>query len=391
MEQLLDLQSRIMLGLGNVSRQIPLVLAAPRENPREAMILALAVSLMLVLLVMIGFVAVDAVGSTARRRRLGVRRRHPVNAVWLLMAVGVIGSVGTVLALAPLVPGAGSSCAVCHAIAEPVEQWEQGSHAKVACFGCHAQPGVLGALQASSGGLAGLVGGTRSGQIPSASCLNCHENIRVGVVELRGLRVQHAEMIDAGMDCMLCHAGTGHSDVRSRGATVTETAANPGGVTAERSRMARCTTCHDDDVASADCDTCHVSGSVDRVVGVWDGLREPTPVTCKGCHAPATTARCIDCHGLELPHPPPFMSDHAGLSQKAPALCATCHGPTARADNACACHEDGTTHGAYADWFPRHAGAAAANWPGGCNCHSSGFCVKCHDSAADRAFFIPSL
>ena len=380
-----------MVGLGNVTRQIPLVLADPRESPREAMILALTFSLILVLLVMIGFVVVDAVGSTARRRRLGVRRRQRVNLAWLLTTVGVVGVLGTLLALAPLVPGAGSGCGVCHVIAEPVARWERGSHAEVACFGCHAQPGVLGALQASAGGLAGLVGGNRSEQIASASCLNCHESLRTGVVEVRGLRVQHAAMIDAGMDCMLCHAGTGHSAVRSRGATTTEVAESRAGVTGERSRMGRCTTCHDDDVAAADCDTCHIASPVDRVTGMREGVRESTSVTCTGCHKAATAARCIDCHGLELPHPAPFMSDHAGLSQNDPALCAGCHGPTARTDNACACHEDGTTHGAYADWFPRHAGAARTNWPGGCNCHSEVFCTKCHDSAADAAFFGSTL
>lgn len=390
-ERLLDFQSRIMVGLAGVIRQIPLVLADPRENPREAMILALTASLMLVIVVMIGFVALDIVGSAARRRRLGVHRRRPVDVRALLMAVGVIGLVGTVLALAPLVPQSGTACGVCHAVETPVKQWEQGSHAGVACFGCHAQPGVVGALQASAGGLAGLAGGDRDGEIPSAACLECHDNLRTDVAEADGLRVRHAEIIEAGMDCLLCHAGTGHLVPESTMASIAVAAERGGDVNAGRSRMSRCMTCHDDDTATADCDTCHLSGSVDRVVGAWDDVRSPTPVTCTGCHEAATTARCIDCHGLELPHPPPFMSDHAGLSQKDPALCAGCHGPTARADNACACHEDGTTHGAYADWFPRHGGAATANWPGGCNCHSEVFCVKCHDSQADAALFGATL
>lgn len=383
---ILDFQSRLAVGLSSVSRQIPLVLADPRGNPREAMILALTFSLMLVLLMIIGFVVVDAVGNARRRRRLGVRRRRTVNLVWLLAAVGMVGALGMLIALAPMVPGAGSGCGVCHAIAEPVKQWEQGSHSEVACYGCHAQPGVLGALQASAAGLAGFVGGNRSKQIVSASCLDCHKTLRKGVVTVRGLRVQHAAMIDAGMDCRLCHAGTGHTVLESRGASSTKDAMSVAGVAGGRSRMGRCTTCHDDDVASADCDTCHVVSPVDRVTGVRQGVRESTSVSCTGCHKATTSARCIDCHGLELPHPPPFMSEHAGLSQRDPSLCAKCHGPTARVDNACACHQDGTTHGKYAEWFPRHAEAARANWPGGCNCHSKTFCGKCHTSAADAAF-----
>jgi hypothetical protein len=95
---------------------------------------------------------------------------------------------------------------------------------------------------------------------------------------------------------------------------------------------------------------------------------------------PETEQRCIECHGLELPHPVDFMSRHAGLSFRDPGLCSRCH-ETAQTTDACACHQAGEMHGEYSDWFPRHGPQAQTNWPGGCNCHDVGFCAQCHETS----------
>jgi hypothetical protein len=282
------------------------------------------------------------------------------------------------IAMVPYTAVGSKPCGSCHAIEDVAMQWENGAHAKVGCWRCHSNGGVLGALEASSRELVRVAGGevTRSGIVSSSRCLACHKEIATQPVRVARLKVSHKEMIAAGMDCLLCHRGTGHTDP---GQQVTLAAAR-GRAPQETSDMSRCLVCHDGQTASSDCAVCHVDGPLDKAVLTSADAQAPLAPRCKGCHESKTDQSCMDCHGLELPHPQPvFMRQHAGLSYRNPALCAKCH-ETAHTYESCGCHAEAEMHDTYSTWFPIHgASARSTNGGAGCRCHDQSFCGKCHD------------
>lgn len=370
---------RILAGWRALSSQLPKIAEDPRAYPRESMLIAAVVALAFMLVVLGFFAIVDSVNAAAARRRLGfdprrARRLHIMRTVLLVLLIAI-----PLASLAPYTAVGSKQCGSCHAIEPVVVRWQNGAHAKTGCWGCHSSGGVLGAMEASAREVARIAARDfgRSGTVSSARCLSCHAQIVEQPVQVNRLRVSHAEMVEAGMDCLLCHRGTGHTDP---GQSVTLAAAR-GRAPAERSTMSRCLICHDGQIASSDCDVCHVEGPLDKSVAASADARTPLEPQCKGCHKAQTDQNCIDCHGLELPHPKPvFLRQHAGISQKDPALCAKCH-ETANPSRGCGCHQDTNIHGTYSEWFPTHGAAAGATNNGaGCRCHSQPFCGRCHDN-----------
>ncbi len=228
---------------------------------------------------------------------------------------------------------------------------------------------MAGALQASAAGAAARL--SRSSRTPASTvdsrgCLGCHADVLDGVVG-QLVRVSHKEIEAAGTACIACHGEVGH------GASQDESVVR-------RKTMTRCMGCHDDSRAPSGCPTCHANNPSDRA-SEPAGAATPIAVTCDGgCHSAQLTQQCIDCHGLELPHPSDFVRSHAGMSAAEPRLCARCH-EEASENEGCACHQPGTIHGSYSLWFPAHGEAANLNGPGGCSCHDKNdyaFCAKCH-------------
>lgn len=357
-----------------MSRRVPLVLSDPRAYPREAMLLAAIIGLAFITAALLISVLVEAIKSGRRRRSLGTRRRESTVLTTALLVVAVCLSVLVLAGLAPLAPQSARACAQCHRMGSAVSSWEAGVHSEVACYGCHARPGVSGALEASVRGAGRLVGGSpdaAGSSVVYAGCLGCHSELARSTVGSE-VRVRHKELIDSGIDCVTCHPSVGHD-----GLAATASAPDLG-----RDVMSWCLPCHDGVRAPSECRLCHVSGPLDARGLTYD-QNAAIEVTCKGCHANRTTERCVGCHGLELPHPATFRKQHAALSWGSPALCARCH-PAAQKDRACACHDsDANVHGTYEQWFPRHGGQARASGPGGCLCHSEAAfasCGRCHDS-----------
>jgi protein-S-isoprenylcysteine O-methyltransferase Ste14 len=371
-ERIAELVRRLQQGLSAVSTQLPRVLADPRSYPREAMMLAVMVVLLVLMLLFAGYAIYDTVQSRRTRQRMGMRvKRKASLSRWAPVAV-VAGSLVLLVALAPLVPVVGRACGVCHAVEPAVASWRTGPHAAVSCYGCHAGRGLTGAVSASFAGVGNLLGvsadsGTRSALFDSG-CLSCHGDLRSGMVGT-SVRMQHSDVIEAGVGCVTCHQAVAHEAADGSGSLLP---------VVERSTMSICLTCHDGVAASSECEACHNDRPLDstsaQVLGVTD-LR----VHCEGCHMEETEARCIDCHGLELPHPPEFMRKHAGLSYEDPRLCTRCH-EGASVTLACECHTEINVHGTYSAWFPAHGPAANASGPGGCNCHRPSFCFRCHDT-----------
>lgn len=368
---------RLSTGASQLTERIPLVLSEPRAYPREAMLLAAIAALGLVVLLLIGFAAQDAIAAAIQRRRLGLRVRrvgHLKRAA--VVVVAVVTALVSVLLL-PLVPFvAERGCATCHDVVPAVESWRTSPHADIGCYGCHADRGLLGALSAGVAGLSRRIGpsavssGTAEGSSPTASCFECH---REDIAEVDGggdVIMCHENVVQAGMPCLACHEGMGHAR------TVAEDGERGG-----RSMMTLCLTCHDDRRASAECVTCHPGGRPLDTAGPGETVPQtPAAVTCRGCHSPSTAAACIDCHGLELPHPPEFFGQHAGRSHSDPALCTRCHDNASRADG-CACHPDQGTHGTYTEWHPRHGVEFNKSGAGACGCHDRTFCGMCHPAS----------
>lgn len=377
-ERLWAAWDQVVMGWRATARFLPKIIDDPRSYPRESMLIAAATALVLLLLVLFIFVVMDGFRAATARRRLGLNplRARRMHLMRIALLVGVLLSVGVVLA--PFTATGSKPCAGCHGIAPYVERWEAGAHASVGCWDCHSSGGVLGAFEAGARGVARPIArgaAARPGGISSSRCLRCHDEIAEKIVSKGRLRVSHKEMIDAGMSCLLCHAATAHGEGAIRPVVSGARIATP-----VKSRMSRCLVCHDGRQAPSACDTCHAEEPLDSAASSSSDPQTPLVPKCRGCHQPSTDQKCIDCHGLELPHPAEFFRQHAGLSQNNPVLCAKCH-ELASSQVGCGCHTDTNLHGTYSQWFPQHGQAArATNNGAGCNCHGQDFCGKCHDS-----------
>lgn len=369
---------RLQGGLAILSSRVPRILEDPRSYQREAMLLALIAVLLVCVVLFAAYAIYDSIQTRRARQRMGLRvrrggRLYRIAAACLVLSVIIFG-----LSVAPLVPALGGLCGGCHAVEMQVASWREGSHEAVSCYGCHAAPGLGGAVAASFSGARNAIGfsvGTgASDAIHDAGCLSCHKEIEAGV-STGGVRMRHSDVIDAGMSCLTCHYQVAHEQVSARESSVT-VASDSGAM--QRSTMSVCLICHDGVTARAECDVCHEGRPFDRASQSIGGGTD-LQVVCVGCHKEETDRACVECHGLVLPHPASFMRIHAALSAEDPQLCADCHESASRA-LACSCHDaNPNLHGTYSEWFPRHGPAAAAGGPGGCNCHRPSFCAKCHD------------
>lgn len=362
------LLERLKLGLPALVDQAPRVLADPRSHPREAMLFALIAVLAVLLLVFLVFAIMDTALEFRRKRAvaIGLSRRGMWARTIIRMSAMLV--LLAVLALAPMVPVTGSACGGCHSVTEAVTSWGDGTHHAVSCYGCHTSGTPGGAIGASVGGVVRRVWGASSLNGPgisSAACLRCHDEVAVKII-VADVRMRHEDVIAQGMSCLECHAWVGHEGMAS-------------GVDSERSVMSLCLTCHDGEAASSACDVCHLERPLDVASGTDPVAFTPIEPTCRGCHSEALSRRCTECHGLEMPHPASFMSQHAGDSQSDPSVCARCHEQASAAEG-CACHTDVNVHGTFSDWFPRHGARALAGGQPGCNCHKLVFCARCHQS-----------
>lgn len=377
-QDLTSLVLRLGKGFGLLGQQLPRILHDPRAYPRESMLMALMALLLLVLVGLMGFALFDAIVTAWERRRMGLhatkrgRLRRLAAAGTVLAAITVAGTV------VPSTYWASSSCDACHATKKLVAGWKKGTHRTVSCYGCHAKRGPIGTVAASVNGFSNIVGGAGAPKasashgpsfVYSSSCLSCHSEVEKGTVGQR-VRMRHGDVIAADIDCTECHPRVGHGE-RDESKTA---------VMRPREVMSVCVTCHDGKRATSKCDACHEGHPLDQAVRPKEAAT-PVNLQCKGCHATATEAKCIACHGLELPHDRKFVSQHAGRSWSNPALCARCH-ESATANSGCGCHLGvGEMHGQYHEWFPRHGAQAQQSGRFGCNCHEISFCTFCHPTS----------
>jgi len=362
-----DFLQRFRDGYSGMLEHVPRVLADPRAYQRESLILALMGALLLVLIVLAVFALADTFKAGVKRRALSSQVRRRDRWVPPVLAIGAVALLVFLLAISPMIPSVGRACSSCHQIEVAVESWENGVHSGQSCYACHVGSTVGEAFGATVLGVARSVAGTSAVSatgVFSSACLGCHDDVVDGVIG-EEIRVRHSDIIEVGMPCMSCHVAAGHEDGKMR--------------SIQRSTMSVCLTCHDNVTASSECDVCHADHPLDTAATPAVAGATPIAVTCAGCHSQALERQCVECHGLEMPHPQEFMSQHAGLSDDNSAMCTKCHA-LASTTQGCGCHEDVNLHGTYSEWFPRHGTAALASGPMGCNCHKQAFCAFCHTS-----------
>lgn len=278
-------------------------------------------------------------------------------------------------------------CLRCHDRSRYAGTLEQSVHAGIGCSRCHAPSGVFGAAKQGVTNVRWIVVyGTQKrspdplrAPIDDGACLRCHPHVTNGIVTSNGIRVRHADFLEAGSRCQDCHAATAHTVKRPT-----------------RPRMDACLICHDGRTASSDCEECHVQ-DVAYTPAVKRGFSKlktaGAPDSCYVCH---DERPCLRCHGLRMPHPAgwaPTREDlhaakHAREGFANRTVCWRCHFGSGSAlrpgEDACApCHGrvPGYFHGGAA-WVREHGLQATGQRSGPYNqcffCHDTGLCDLCH-------------
>jgi len=233
--------------------------------------------------------------AEARRRRLaGTTATVMVSllAAWLLAGVTT---------------GAETMCLSCHGGDMPhterlVDEGSTDPHRSTNCVRCHEPGGVVGSLTYSvpsrvahfAQGIAGAEAVAGYGvPVASDACERCHAaDVRGTVtVEDRGVKISHAEPLEAGAVCVDCHEVQ-----KATGVVGTFTVG-----------MAPCLRCHDNEQASAACEYCHTK-DIAYAVHVNIEAQPKVLVPDKRCGSCHDQTSCDACHGLRMPHSPEFIA-----------------------------------------------------------------------------------
>lgn len=295
-----------------------------------------------------------------RRTRRRISRRSALTTI----LIGIV--VATVFLLTSTTFN-DSGCIACHRPATTSV-----SHGAMSCAECHRASGLAGVLGLRLRVVSMLLGAPFGGAPPSVAvdssrCLRCHSNVLTKTVSRRGVIMSHREPNDAGVACIECHGDGIHGGTRE---------------SAGRSEMSACLRCHVVSATSADCDTCHVPGvtRAQRLVGgtftkthgpSWQQLHGMGDLnTCSACH---TLIRCESCHGVTLPHPDSWLSNHGRASLQAGSRCLRCHSESFCVE----CHQVDMPHPS--GFRARHSTFATGHDDPRClTCHSAQTCGDCH-------------
>ncbi|MHB1345096.1 MAG: NapC/NirT family cytochrome c [Thermoleophilia bacterium] len=287
---------------------------------------------------------------------------------YLLLMISAVAFIGLSAVYLPVAmtstPG---FCGNCHLMEEPVELWEDSTHANVNCIKCHVEPGFLKELEHKVLSYKEIYAQFFGhGEMPpdvkrptNESCLQCHTLDRE-VSPGGDLRIPHREHVEMrDLKCADCHFNVVHTR---------------NGVPGGPPPMDVCYMCHDGVKAPNECETCHLTppsdfktqahpedaidnhGKLarDRVEDCYR-CHSQQSAFCENCHSkpPATHSRdtwrythskdvesdgrgscegcheedfCNKCHKVQ--HPPNWVTAHPEFAQGGGEPCLTCHAPT---------------------------------------------------------------
>lgn len=265
-----------------------------------------------------------------------------------------------------------AACSFCHQ--DHREALEEGPHVSASCLSCHLEAGLWSLPGYKAGQWTGMYPAYMFGSEPGPAerisrqaCISCHEGIDGVLVESGGLRIDHDACAAAPRSCDSCHGGVAHGAL----------ARWP-----QEPVMEECVACHDESSAPRECDDCHDGRlQTERLTrGPWRVTHGPEwrethgmgeYEYCVTCHE---SDFCGGCHGVAVPHPQAFGSQHGRLALDEDAACETCHTREVFCD---ACHGVKMPHPA--GYLRAHSTDAVSSDDGRClSCHPESACVRCH-------------
>lgn len=352
-------------------KHVVVIFKNPRRYPREAVVIISAIALTLIILIL--FIAI--IFSVKKQYELYRAARSVKRAIPKEELIKRATITGIILVVFLVMMNVGASqptlCARCHATENSHAEWQKSTHRDVGCLSCHYEPGVFGYIIGNITGVEHLLahffkGDKLSGStVSNSSCLQCHRDIFDRTVEdEREIRVRHKDLVTGGFTCVGCHPNVAHK-----------------AKTGKTFAMNSCTSCHNSKMASAKCNTCHqqdIAYKPGRTLTDWPKVKD-IGITCTGCHNTDTTQRCVNCHGLSLPHTAEFKKHHPMQAEALNGLCYKCHWEKMTENRMCGCHSEGEIHGLPDKWYYEHR-TVAKNNGAGCNCHGLNFCGRCHDN-----------
>jgi trimethylamine-N-oxide reductase cytochrome c-type subunit TorC len=110
-------------------------------------------------------------------------------------------------------------CNACHEMNPMYQTWQTSSHKEVACFDCHAEPGIQGLVKAKAKGIKEvylhMVGATANIKADerNINCFSCHQDkAKTNLEKASAAKDPHTQKhFDNGMTCVSCHAGIVHN------------------------------------------------------------------------------------------------------------------------------------------------------------------------------------
>jgi hypothetical protein len=307
----------------------------------------------------------------------------------------------------------------CHKVQDDtIEAYYRSAHNKVSCMSCHepadADPITFAFLKTKALGELVLTVTNNyhlplnaeselsqdEHHFPSAQCTQCHSQNRT-VTPSEGIIIDHAVHAENEINCTICHNRTAHVEdfdlvlkdpksgelnrphedfMRMEGCFRCHSVS---GEESEKGFEApgACTACHPSDFKLVP--VSHEETSFYTLGGDSSGhwkMREERPEYCKMCHDEKTF--CVDCHGIEMPHPDGFTEDHGTEGKTISKVCARCHAKGELAKGAglefCnVCHHKGSDQ--TRAWLPQHFEVVRATGAQACfECHDPTYCARCH-------------
>jgi len=265
-------------------------------------------------------------------------------------------------------------------------------------------------------------------EMPEEQCTQCHSMENRVVTTSAGLVMDHEIHAENEVKCTSCHNRVAHpedditlvleGDKKHESWMGMDACFRCHGLESEAAAPGECSACHPADfnlvpathdagnwyaefgdstghAAAASEEASRVAAAETWVGGLKqveheEGLQpgyEQTVNTCYTCHKKDF---CTSCHGVEIPHPAAFATDHGTAGLADPAACARCHARSeaeASGDAFCnACHHPQSQPDR--PWLSQHFVPVREGGVDQClDCHNPRYCSVCHvdgEEAADR-------
>lgn len=198
------------------------------------------------------------------------------------------------------------------------------------------------------------------------NCSECHRDFDASTKDSKELIFSHDLHKRKGSKCPDCHVKRVHTPDK----TVTPS-------------MQTCYKCHglsEKAKATGECAACHPAGfelkPEDHLASNFLPPKHAEKAQgekeyCDMCHQ---SSFCLDCHGMEMPHPAEFEDKHAEQAKKGIASCTNCHKDISSCS---ACHHKGSKPDVA--WVDQHPDMVKQKGGHSCfGCHDPKYCAHCH-------------